>query len=52
MFIIQVELDLPKISVNTDVVGAVYTDSLRFKDPDSNGCDILDANVYFSASSS
>ena len=49
--VIQVELDLPKISVNTDVVGAVYTDSLRFKDPDSNGCDILDANVYFSASS-
>lgn len=49
--VIQVELDLPKINVSTDVVGAVYTDNLYFGDPDGNGCDLADANVYFSASS-
>lgn len=47
---VQVELNAPKIVVSTDGAGIVYTDALYFGDPDGNGSNLADSNVYFSAS--
>ena len=48
--VLQVELDTPSILVTTAVTGAVFTNFLNFLDPDGNGADPADSNIYFTPS--
>lgn len=48
--VLQVELDTPSILVTTAVTGAAFTNVLNFLDPDGNGADPADSNIYFTPS--